>query len=47
MDSYCVKCRVKTPSLDGKIVKMKNGRERMASKCGVCSGGKSRILPIA
>ena len=44
MESYCVRCKRKTESLDPVKVMMKNGRQRMASKCKVCSAGKSMIL---
>jgi len=44
MDIRCMKCKKMTPSVDEKIVRMKNGMERIAAKCSICGSGKSKIL---
>ena len=35
MKTYCVKCKKDTESIDPKIVRMKNNRWAMRSKCSV------------
>ena len=41
MDTYCVKCRKNTESLNSKIFKTKNGRLIIQSKCAECGIKKS------
>ena len=44
MNTYCVKCRKDTENIDTKIVRAKNNRLVMQSKCSVCGIRKSRFL---
>ena len=44
MKTYCVKCRKDTENIDPKIVRTKNNRLVMQSKCSVCEIKKSRFL---
>ena len=44
MNTYCVKCRKDTGNIDSKIVKTKNNRLIMQSKCSVCEIKKSRFI---
>ena len=44
MNSYCVKCKKDTKSLNSKIFKTKNNRLMMQSKCPVCEIKKSRFM---
>ena len=44
MNTYCVKCRKNTENIDPKIVRTKNNRLVMQSKCSVCEIKKSRFL---
>ena len=44
MNNYCVKCRKDTENIDPKIVRTKNNRLVMQSKCSVCRIEKSRFL---
>ena len=44
MDTYCVKCRKNTESLNSKIFKTKNGRLIMQSKCAECGFKISRFV---
>ena len=44
MKTYCVKCRKDTENIDPKIVRTKNNRLVMQSKCSVCGIKKSRFL---
>ena len=44
MNTYCVKCRKNTENIDPKIVRTKNNRLVMQSKCSVGGIKKSRFL---
>ena len=44
MKTYCVKCRKDTENIDPKIVRTKNNRLVMQSKCSICGIKKSRFL---
>ena len=44
MNTYCIKCRKDTENIDPKIVRTKNNRSVMQSKCSVCGIKKSRFL---
>ena len=44
MMTYCVKCRRDTENIDPKMVRTKNNRLIMQSKCPVCGIKKSRFL---
>ena len=44
MFSYCLKCRENTESKNPKIVRTKNGRIMLLSKCEVCAGKKSKFI---
>ena len=44
MNTYCVKCRKDTENIDPKIVRTKNIRLVMQSKCSVCGIKKSRVV---
>ena len=44
MNTYCVKCRKDIENIDPKIVKTKNNRLVMQSKCSVCGIKKSRFI---
>ena len=44
MKTYCVICRKDTENIDPKIVKTKNNRLIMQSKCSVCGITKSRFV---
>ena len=39
--SYCLRCRKNTESKNPKIIKTKNGRIMLLSKCAVCDSKKS------
>ena len=40
MLSYCLKCRKNTESKNPKVVRTKNGRITLLSKCKVCNSEK-------
>ena len=44
MKTYCVKCRRDTETIDPNIVRTKNNKLVMQSKCSVCGVKKSRFL---
>ena len=44
MNTYCIKCRKNTESIDLKIVRTKNNRLVMQSKCSVCGTKESRFI---
>ena len=44
MKTYCMKCRKDNENIDPKMVRTKNNRLIMESKCPVCRIKKSRFL---
>ena len=44
MNTYCVKCRKDTENIDPKMVRTKNNRLVMQSKCFLCGIKKSKFL---
>ena len=44
MLTYCLKCKRNTKNIDAKIIKTKNGRLALSSKCIVCGSIKSRFM---
>ena len=44
MKTYCMKCRKDTENIDPKMVRTKNNRLVMQSKCSVCGIKKSRFV---
>ena len=44
MKTYCVKCKKDTENIDPKMVRTKNNRLIILSKCSVCRIKKSRFV---
>ena len=44
MNTYCLKSKTNTDNIDPKMVKIKNNRLLMLSKCSVCGTKKSRFV---
>ena len=44
MKTYCVKCKKYTKNIDPKIIRTKNSRLVMQSKCSVCGIKTSRFV---
>ena len=44
MLSYCLKCRKNTESKNPKVVKTKNRRMMLLSKCSVCDSKKLKFI---
>ena len=46
MITYCLSCKKDTKNIDRKVVKTKNNRLMMLSKCSVCNNKKFRFKRI-
>ena len=44
MKTYCVKCRKDTENIDPKMVRTKNNRLVMQSKCSACGRRSKRFI---
>ena len=44
MNSYCLSCKRNTENTNQKMVKTKNNRLMMLSKCAICNNKKSRFI---
>ena len=44
MLSYCLKCRKNTESKNPKVVRTRNGKIMLLSKCAVCNSKKSKFI---
>ena len=44
MITYCLSCKKDTKNIDPKVVKTKNNRLMMFSKCSVCNNKKFRFI---
>ena len=44
MLTYCLKCKKDTESVDSKMLKSKNDKTILSSKCAVCGSKKSRLV---
>lgn len=40
---YCVKCKKVTQNINPKLIKMKNGTNRISAKCNTCNKMKSQF----
>ena len=44
MLTYCLQCKKNTKNIDAKMMKIKNGRFVLSSKCAVCGRKKSKFM---
>ena len=44
MLTYCLKCQKNTKNIDPKMIKTKNGRFILSSKCAVSGSKKSKFM---
>ena len=44
MNSCCLSCKKNTENTNQKMVKTKNNRLMMSSKCAICNNKKSRFI---
>ena len=41
MNTYCLSCKKDTKNIDPKVIKTKNNRNTMLSRCSICNNKKS------
>ena len=41
MNTYCLSCKKDTKNIDSKVIKTKNNRKMMLSRCSICNNKKS------
>ena len=44
MQSYCLKCKKNTESINPKVSKTSNGKTIILSKCAICDSKKSKFI---
>ena len=44
MNTYFLSCKKDTKNIDSKIIKTKNNRKMMLSRCSICNNKKSKFL---
>ena len=42
--TYCLSCKEDMKNINPKIVKIKNNKRVMLSKCSICNNGKSTFI---
>ena len=42
--TYCLSCKKDTKKIDPRIVKIKNNKRLMLSKCAICNNKKSKFI---
>ena len=44
MKTYCIVCKKNTDDINSKVVKTKNGRFVLSSKCAICGSKNSKFM---
>ena len=44
MNTYCLSCKKDTRNIDPKVIKTKNNRKIMLSRCSICNNKKSTFM---
>ena len=44
MNTYYLSCKKDTKNIDSKVIKTKNNRKMMSSRCSICNNKKSTFL---
>ena len=44
MNTYCLSCKKDTRNINPKVIKTKNNRKMMLSRCPICNNKKSTFL---
>ena len=44
MNTYCLPCKKDTRNINSKVIKTKNDRKMMLSRCSICNNEKSTFL---
>ena len=42
--TYCLSCKKDTRNIDSKVIKTKNNKRVMSSKCSICNNKKSTFI---
>ena len=42
MNTYCLSCKKDTRNIDPKVIKTKNNRKMMLSRCSICNNAFNR-----
>ena len=43
MNTYCLSCKKDTRNIDPKVIRTKNNRKMMLSRCSICNNKKSTV----
>ena len=44
MNTYCLSCEKDTKNIDSKVIKTKNNRKMMLSRCSICNNKKPTFV---
>ena len=44
MNTYCLSCKKDTKNIDPKVIKTKNNRKMMLSRCSICNNKKYEFV---
>ena len=44
MNTYCLSCKKGTKNIDSKVIKTKNNRKMILSRCSICNNKKSTFV---
>ena len=44
MNTYCLSCKKDTKNIDSKVIKTKNNKKMVLSRCSICNNKKSTFL---
>ena len=44
MNTYCLSCKKDTGNINAKVIKTKNNRKMMLSRCSICNNKKATFL---
>ena len=44
MNTYCLSCKTDPKNIDPKVIKTKNNRKMMLSRCSICNNKKSTFV---
>ena len=44
MNTYCLSCKEDTRNIDPKVIKTKNNKKMMLSRCSICNNKKSTFI---
>ena len=44
MNTYCLSCKKNTKNINSKVIKTKNNRKIILSRCSICNNKKSTFL---